>query len=74
MTGRQEYLLAVNRAHREAVQIGIYSVREVALGEDARRVRNCSVPRVIAAFANLEISILHLQQGKTASAGRTTCI
>ena len=37
-------------------------MRDVALGEDACRVRSNALPRVMAAFANLAISILRLLQ------------
>lgn len=38
----------------------MHYVRDVALGEDACRVRKGALPRVLAAFANLAISILRL--------------
>ena len=65
---------------------GIHYVRDVALREDGCRVRKGALPRVMAAFANLAISIhrlvgtknikrrmeqLHLRPGYTA--GLVTC-
>ena len=38
----------------------MHYVRDVALREDACRVRKGSLPRLMAAFANLAISILRL--------------
>ena len=38
--------------------------RDTALGEDVCRVRKGALPRVLAAFANLAISVLR-PQGKT---------
>ena len=38
----------------------VHYVRDTALGEDACRVRKGSLPRVMAAFANLAISVLRL--------------
>ena len=43
-----------------AVENGMHNVRDVALGEDACWVRKGASPRVLAAFANLAISILRL--------------
>ena len=45
-----------------AFENGIHSVRDVALREDECRVRSSALPRVMAAFANLAISILRLLQ------------
>jgi len=53
-------LLALNRGYWGAVENGIHYVRDVALREDACRVRKGALPRVMAAFANLAISILRL--------------
>ena len=39
---------------------GVHRVRDGALQEDAMRVRKGALPRVMAAFANLSISILRL--------------
>ena len=55
-------LLALSRGYWGAVENGIHYVRDVALGEDACRVRSNALPRVMAAFANLAISILRLLQ------------
>ena len=57
-------LLALNRGYWGAVENGIHYVRDVALREDACRVRKGALPRVIAAFANLAISILRLLRVK----------
>ena len=57
-----ETLLALTRGYWGAVENGIHHVRDVALGEDACRVRSRALPRVMAAFANLAISILRLLQ------------
>ena len=57
-----ETLLALTRGYWGAVENGIHYVRDVALGEDACRVRSNALPRVMAAFANLAISILRLLQ------------
>ena len=43
-----------------AFENGIHYVRDVALREDECRVRSSALPRVMAAFANLAISILRL--------------
>ena len=42
------------------VENRVHYVRDVALREDACRVRKGSLPRVMAAFANLAISVLRL--------------
>ena len=55
-------LLALSRGYWGAVENGIHYVRDVALREDACRVRSNALPRVMAAFANLAISILRLLQ------------
>ena len=56
--------LALNRGYWGAVENGIHYVRDVALREDACRVRKGALPRVMAAFANLAISILRLLRVK----------
>ena len=38
----------------------VHWVRDMALGEDRSRIREGSLPRLLAAFANLAISILRL--------------
>ena len=58
----EETLLALSRGYWGAVENGIHYVRDVALGEDACRVRSNALPRVMAACANLAISILRLLQ------------
>ena len=60
----EETLLALTRGYWGAVENGIHYVRDVALGEDACRVRSNALPRVMAACANLAISILRLLQVK----------
>ena len=57
-----ENLLALSRGYWGAVENGIHYVRDVALREDECRVRTSALPRVMAAFANLAISILRLLQ------------
>ena len=57
-------LLALNRGYWGAVENGIHYVRDVALREDDCRVRKGALPRVMAAFANLAISILRLLRVK----------
>ena len=47
------------RRYWGAVENGVH-VRDVALGEDACRVRTGALPRIMAAMANLAISILRL--------------
>ena len=59
-----ETLLALSRGYWGAVENGIHYVRGVALGEDACRVRSNALPRVMAACANLAISMLRLLQVK----------
>ena len=53
-------LLDLVRGYWGAVENGIHYVRDVALREDACRVRKGSLPRVLAAFANVAVSILRL--------------
>lgn len=53
-------LLELNRGYWGAVENGVHRVRDGALQEDAMRVRKGALPRVMAAFANLSISILRL--------------
>ena len=48
------------RRYWGAVENGVHYVRDVALGEDACRVRTGALPRIMAAMANLAISILRL--------------
>ncbi len=55
-------LMALNRGYWGAVENGIHYVRDVALREDACRVRKGALPRVMA--ANLAISILRLLRVK----------
>ena len=43
-----------------AVENGMHYVREGALGEGTYRVRKGTLPRVLAAFANLSLAILRL--------------
>ncbi len=50
----------MNRGYWGAVENGIHYVRDVALREDNCRVRKGALPRVLAAFANLAISVLRL--------------
>lgn len=54
-----ERLLELNRAYW-GIENRVHWVRDVALREDASRLRKGSLPRLWAAFANLAISILRL--------------
>ncbi len=53
-----ERLLELNRGYWGAVENGVHRVRDGALREDASRLRKGALPRVMAAFANLALSIL----------------
>ncbi len=53
-------LLDLVRGYWGAVEHGTHYVRDVALREDACHVRKGSLPRVLAAFANVAVSILWL--------------
>ena len=55
-------LPARGRGDRGAVENGIHSVPDVALREDECRARSSALPSVMAAFANLAISIPRLLQ------------
>ena len=57
-----ETLPPLSRGYWGAVENGIHYVRDAALREDACRVRSSALPRLMAAFANLAISILRLLQ------------
>ena len=52
-------LLQLNRDYW-GIENRVHWVRDVAMGEDRSRVRKGSLPRLLAAFANLAISILRL--------------
>ena len=52
-------LLQLNRDYW-GIENRVHWVRDVAMGEDRSRVRKGSLPRLLAAFANLAISILPL--------------
>ncbi len=54
-----ERLPALHRGYW-GIENRIHYVRDVALGEDKSRCRKDAPPRVLAAFANLAISILRL--------------
>ena len=53
-------LLEIVRGYWGAVENGIHYVRDVALREDACRVRKGSLPRVLAALTNVTLTILRL--------------
>ena len=55
-----KWLLETVRQYWGAVENGVHYVRDMALGEDACRVRKGALPRILAAFANLAISILRV--------------
>lgn len=55
-----EWLLQTVRQYWGVVENGVHYVRDVALGEGACRVRKGVLPQVLATFANLATSILHL--------------
>lgn len=64
LTGLQpERLLRLNRPCW-GIENRVHYVRDVALREDASRIRKGSLPRLIATIANLAISILHLLKTK----------
>ena len=52
-------LLRLNRSYW-GIENRVHWVRDVALDEDHSRIRKGSLPRLLAAFANLAISILRL--------------
>ena len=52
-------LLRLNRSYR-GIENRVHWVRDVAVDEDHSRIRKGSLPRLLAAFANLAISILRL--------------
>ncbi len=54
-----QLLLQLNRAYW-GIENRVHWVRDVALREDASRLRKGALPRVWAAFANMAISILRL--------------
>ena len=54
-----ERLLQLNRLYW-GIENRVHYVRDVALREDASRIRKNSLPRLMATFANLAISILRL--------------
>lgn len=54
-----ERLLRLNRCYW-GIENRIHYVQDVALREDHSRIRKGSLPRLLAAFANLAISILRL--------------
>ena len=54
-----ERLLELNRGHWD-IENRVHWVRAVAMGEDRSRIRKGELPRLLAAFANLAISILRL--------------
>ena len=54
-----ERLLALNRGYW-AIENRVHYMRDVALDEDRSRCRKDALPRGLAAFANLSISILRL--------------
>ena len=54
-------LLRLNRCYW-GIENRVHWVRDVALREDHSRIRKGSLPRLLAAFANLAISILRLLQ------------
>ncbi len=51
-------MLELNRGYWGAVEYGLHCVRDTALREDASRLHKRALPRVMAAFANLVLSIL----------------
>ena len=57
---RPQRLLDLVRGYWGAVENGIHYVRDTALGEDRCRVRKGALPRIMAAFANLAITILRM--------------
>ena len=54
---RPQRLPDLVRGYWGAVENGIRYVRDTALGEDRCRVRKGALPRIMAAFANLAITI-----------------
>ena len=54
-----ERLLQLNRLYW-GIENRVHYVPDVALGEDASRIRKGALPRLMATFANLAISILRL--------------
>ena len=58
-----ERLLRLNRLYW-GIENRVHYVRDVALREDASRIRKKSLPRLMATFANLAISILRLLKTK----------
>ena len=54
-----ERLLELNRGYW-GIENRVHWVRDVAMGEDRSRIRKGELPRLLAAFANLAISILRL--------------
>ena len=55
----RQRLLRLNRSYW-GIENRVHWVRDVALGEDHSRIRKGSLPRLLAVFANLAISILRL--------------
>ena len=55
-------LLEMNRKDWGAVENGLHRVRDGALAEDPCRVRQGYLPRAMAVFANLALTILRLQE------------
>ena len=55
-----ERLLELNRGYWGAVGNGVHHVRDGALPRDASRLRKGALPQVMAAFANLALSILRM--------------
>ena len=55
-------LLEMNRKDWGAVENGLHRVRDGALAEDQCRVRQGYLPRAMAVFANLALTILRLQE------------
>ena len=60
---KPQQLLHLNRSHW-GVENRVHWVRDVAVGEDKCRIRNGSLPRLMAAVSNLAISILRLPDTK----------